>query len=161
METLFWLLLAAMMSCIMKLSGMKLCSTTFTQWVSFPHTELEVDLDKPLVIKCIRVIRFLHLKPGFRCILSSTVQKCAWKKRFYKPCTSAAPESEFDHAKRIPCLKVGVLVLYSVKIIKMSRLAFDCLLIPWSLHGSLPCCETDGKNFMSLDTEDVETGQLR
>ena len=30
---------------------------------------------------------------------------------FYKPCTSATSESEFDHGNRILYLKVGVLVI--------------------------------------------------
>jgi len=105
------------------------------------------------VIRCIRVIEFWRLKPGFRRILSSNARKCTRKVRFYKPCTSAASESEFNHAKRILCLEVGVLV-YSVRVIKMSRLTIDCVLILWSLHGSLRCCETDreiyGTTFLSL-----------
>jgi len=38
-------------------------------------------------------------------------------KIFYRPCTSAASQSEFDHANKIPCLKVDVLVY------KVSRLS--------------------------------------
>jgi len=49
---------------------------------------------------------------------------------------------------------------YSVKVIKMSRLAIDRLLILWSLHGSLGCCKTDCTTFLSSDTQDIERGQL-
>ena len=46
----------------------------------------------------------------------------------------------------------------------MSRLAIDCLLIQWSFHGSLHCCETDSETdcttSLSLDTQDTERGQL-
>jgi len=53
----------------------------------------------------------------------------------------------------------------SVKVIKMSSLAIDRLLILWLLHGSLLCCETDHEtdctNFLSLDMQDIESGQLR
>jgi len=50
-----------------------------------------------------------------------------------KPCTSSASESKFDHTNRIL----------------------------WSLHGPLCCCETDRTSFWSLDTQEVERGQLR
>ena len=42
----------------------------------------------------------------------------AWKVRFYKPCTSAVPESEFDYINRILRLKVGVIVY---KVSRLSR----------------------------------------
>ena len=67
----------------------------------------------------------------------STAQKYAWKIPFYKPRISVASESEFNHTNRILCLKVGVLV-YSVKVCKMSWLSTGCLFIPWCL--ALPCC---------------------
>jgi len=57
-------------------------------------------------IRCIRVIGFLRLKPGFRGILSSNAQKCGRKVRPYKPCTSVASESKLDHANRILHLKL-------------------------------------------------------
>ena len=47
--------------------------------------------------------------------------------------------------------------LYSVKVIKMSRLAIHHLLTLCSLHGSLCCCETE---FLSSDTQVIEIGQL-
>jgi len=47
----------------------------------------------------------------------------------------------------------------------MSGLAIDCLLILWSLHTSLHCCETgretDLTTCSSLGTKDSEGGQLR
>ena len=78
-----------------------------------------------LYIRRIRALGFWPLKRGFRRIYSSSAQKCTQKVRFYKPCTSAASESKFDHANRIPCLKVGVLV-HSVKVSQTSRLTTDC-----------------------------------
>jgi len=87
----------------------------------------------------IRVIEFWRLKLGFTRILRFNTRKCAWKVYFYKPCTLAASESECDHAYRILHLKRRrASLLYSVKVIKMSRLAIDRLLIPRPLHGSLP-----------------------
>jgi len=62
---------------------------------------------------------------GFRRILSSNAQKCTQKVSFYEPSTSAASESEFDHANRILRLKSSRVSLYNVKVIKMSRLAID------------------------------------
>jgi len=76
-------------------------------------------------LRCIRVIGLWHLKPGFRPILSSNAQKCTWKVHLYKPFTSVASESQFNHANRIPYRKVGVIVSKSVKVIKMSRLSID------------------------------------
>jgi len=60
--------------------------------------------------RCIRMLGFWHLKRGFNHIVSFSAQECARKVCFYKPCTSAASESEFDHANRILRLNVGVLV---------------------------------------------------
>ena len=68
----------------------------------------------------------------------------------YKPCTWAASESEFDHANRNPCLKSSHASSDSAKIIKMSRLAIDRLLILWSLQESLRCCEADAKQTAQL-----------
>jgi len=113
----------------------------------------------------IRVIKFWCLKPGFGCILSFNARNWAWKMRFYKPFTMAASESEFDHENRILCLKSRRASLYSGKIIKMSWLANGRLLILWSLHGSLRCCETDRETdcttSLSLDTQDIQRGQLQ
>jgi len=97
--------------------------------------EINIHLKHDLILynvkgnKCIRVLGFWRLKLGFRHIVSFSAEKCDLKVRFYKPCIMAASESEFDHANRILRLKVGVLVLYSVKIIKMSRLAINHFLI--------------------------------
>jgi len=66
----------------------------------------------------------------FQMHFSFSAQKCARKVRFYKPCTSTASESEFDHANRILHLKVGA-SFYSIKVIKMSRLTIDRFLILW------------------------------
>jgi len=60
--------------------------------------------------RCIRVIGFWRLKPGFWCILTCTARKYARNVRFYKPCVSAASENEFNRANRILCLKGDVLV---------------------------------------------------
>ena len=104
------------------------------------------------------MIECWRLKQGFRHILSSNARRRACKVHFYKPPTLAAYESEFDHANIILHLKVGV--SDSVEVIKMSGLAIDCLLILWSLYGSLRCCETDCETdytiFLSSDTQDIE-----
>jgi len=100
-----------------------------------------------------------RLKRGFRRIVSFFAQGRAWKVRFCKPCTSATSESDSDHADRILRLKVGVLV-YTV-----SRLSKCRFLILWALHGSLRCCntdcETDCTTLLSLETQDIERGQLQ
>jgi len=83
-------------------------------------------------------------------IFSFTAQKCAWEVRVCKSCTSAVSESEFDHANRILALKSRRTGLYSVMVIKMSRLAIDRLLILWSIHGSLHCCKTDREKNVQL-----------
>ena len=79
---------------------------------------------------------------------STGAWKCAQKVHFYKPYTSA-PGSR--HVR-----------LYNVKVIKMSRLAIDRLLILLSFLGSLRCCETDRATncttFLSLDTQVIERG---
>ena len=94
------------------------------------------------VIRCILVIDFWRLKPGFRCILSASDRKCE---------QNSAPESRRDS-------------LYSVKIIKMSRLAINCLVILWSLHGCFVVAKQTVKHttqlLLSLDTQDIERGQL-
>jgi len=55
------------------------------------------------------------------------------KVRSYKPCTSTASKSEFDHANRIPCLKVAVLVNKVSRLwTYMSSLSIDRSLILWS-----------------------------
>jgi len=55
--------------------------------------------------------------------------------------------------------------LYSLKVIKMSRLTMDRFLILWSLHGSPRCCKTDREadntTFLSLYRQDVRRGQFR
>ena len=94
-------------------------------------------------IRGIRMMGFWHLECGFRRIFSFTAPKCAWKVRFYKPCTSAASESEFDHTSRIPRLKSKRASLYRIRVIQLVRLAIDRLLILWSLHWPFYCCETD------------------
>jgi len=80
--------------------------------------------------------------------------------RFYKPCTSAASESEFDHADRILCLNGGVLVY------KGSRLS-TCqgyLSVAHLFYGRLQLIVCSGNrthDLLSLDTQDVERGQFR
>ena len=71
--------------------------STFTQMIVNRHT---------------RVIGFWHPKPGFRHTLSSTARKYAWKVHFYKSSTSAASESDFDHANRI--LRLSSVLVYIV-----------------------------------------------
>jgi len=88
-------------------------------------------------------------------------QECARKVHFYKSCASAASGSEFAHAKRILRLKSRRASWYSVKAIKMLRLAIDPFLILRLLHGLLRRCETDCTAFLFLHTQDVEKGQLR
>ena len=87
----------------------------------------------------IHVFWVWHLKLGFKHTLSSTAQKCAEEVRFYKPCTSAQSENEFDHTNRMLCLKAGAL---------MSRLSIGGLLIPWSLV--LACCGKQNSRFPAL-----------
>jgi len=76
---------------------------------------------------------------------------CVWK-RIGSRERNSVPESR--HAS-----------LYSVKVIKMSRLTIDRFLILCSLHGLLCSCktdrETDCTTFLSLETKDFERGQLR
>jgi len=64
--------------------------------------------------------------------------------------TSAAPASEFDHANRSPYLKVGMLVY------KMSRLSID----PRAALWIDPLLRNRPHSFLSLDTQDIERGQL-
>jgi len=122
----------------------------------------DFDWQLPINITSACVIEFWHLKPGFRRILSSTVRKCTRKVCFYKPCTWAVLESEFNHANRFRALKSRQASLYSVQVIEMSRLTIDRFLILWSRHGSLYCCaadnETEYTTVLSLDTQDVERG---
>ena len=67
--------------------------------------------------------------------------------------------------KRILRLQSGHASLCRVKVIKMPRSSIHRLLVLWSLHGSLCCreihCETDCTTFLSLDTQDIEIGQLQ
>jgi len=79
--------------------------------------------------RCIHVTEFWCLKPGFRHILSSNAHKCV----FTNHVSSAASESEFDHANRIVS-ESGCASLYNVKVFKMSKLAMDCLLTLWSFQ---------------------------
>jgi len=81
------------------------------------------------------------------------------KVRFYKPCTSGASESESDHTNRILRLKSRRASLYSVKVIKMSWLAIDRLLILWSLRYCQLDRETNCTTFLSLDTQAIERRQ--
>lgn len=66
------------------------------------------------------------------------------KSAFTNHAPLAASESELDDAG-------GRTSLYSVKVIKISRLDNNRLLILWLPHGSLRCCKTDCTNFLSLD----------
>jgi len=85
------------------------------------------------------------------------------KNHFYKQSTSAASESESREQNSAPESRRAS--LRSVKFIKMSRLTiYHCLFLR-SLHGPLRCCktdcETDCTTSFSLNTQDIETGQLR
>ena len=55
-------------------------------------------------------------KTGFQTHFQFHYSKVHLESGFYKPCTSGASESEFNHANRIACLKVGV------PVYKVSRL---------------------------------------
>jgi len=61
--------------------------------------------------------------PGFRRIVSFNARKCARKVCFYKPHISGASKSEFNQIRIPHKLKK----LYSVKVIKMSRLSIAYL----------------------------------
>jgi len=90
-------------------------------------------------------------------MLESAPETCTWKVYFYMhACTLAASESGFHHANRILRLKVEVLV-YTV-----SRLGYQNVK---TSHRSLT---VDSRvallfrhSFPSLDTQDIERGQLR
>jgi len=80
---------------------------------------------------------------------------------FYKPCTFGCVWKWIRSRKQDSVPESGPASLYSAKIIKISRLTIDHWLILWSLHRSLRCCETHCTNFLPLDTQDVERGELR
>ena len=118
--------------------------------------------------RCIRVLGFWHLKRGFRRIFGFPAQKCARKVRFYKPCSLAA-------SKRIRTREQNSAPgsrrasLFSVNVIKLSRLTINRLLILRSLHGSLHgslhrllrCCKTEYTTLLSIETQDIErTAQM-
>ena len=69
--------------------------------------------------------QFMELLGAFACSglgvwnVVSDSQRCAWKARSYKPWTSTASKSEFDHANRILRLNKGVLVY---RVSRLSRL---------------------------------------
>jgi len=71
---------------------------------------------------------------------------CLWS-HYISECktSAAASENEFNHANRIPCLKAGTLVYIVSRLSKCQ----GYLSIAYGLHKSL-----------SLDTQDVERGQL-
>ena len=79
---------------------------------------------------------FWRLKSGFRGIFSLSARKHARKMRFYKPCTSAASESEFELLEQNSAPESRLASLHTVKVIKMSMLTINRFLILWSLHGS-------------------------
>jgi len=66
------------------------------------------------------MLGFGHLKRGSRRTFCRSAKKCTRKVRFYKPCTSAASQSEFDHVNKILRLKVGMLV-YTVPELSKCR----------------------------------------
>ena len=88
---------------------------------------------RPQNIRCISALGCGRLNRGFRHIVSFSAKKCARKVRFYRPCTSAASESEFDQ-NSVP--ERRCVSSYSVKVIKLSRRPINRLLILWALHGS-------------------------
>ena len=104
------------------------------------------------------------LNLGFRRILSSNAGKGVQKVHFYKPCTLTVFESEFNRVNRTLHLKVGA-TPYKLLVYTVSRLAIDRFVILWSLQGSFRCCETECEaactTFLSLDTQNIERGQLR
>jgi len=88
-------------------------------------------------------------------MLESAPEKCVFTNRVCRCClkrSSIREETFMLESRRAS--------LHNVKVIKMSRLTIDRFFILWSLHGSLRCCETDCTTFLSLDTQEVERGQL-
>ena len=55
-------------------------------------------------------------------MVESAPEKCV----FTNHVSSAAPESEFDHANRIPCQKVGV-VVYIMSRLSVRKMASEIL----------------------------------
>ena len=104
---------------------------------------------------CIRGLRpitsFLFKSAPKKCVSTIVYLGCDWKWIRSRE-QNSVPESR--HAS-----------LYSVKVIKMSRPTADRFLILWSLHGSLRCYETDRQTdcttLLSIDTQEVERGQLQ
>ena len=86
-----------------------LCCICFFKSRDIPYPPAAAALcDSSLPNRCIRVLGFWRLKRRLRRILIFSPQNCTRIMCFYKPRTSAASESEFDHANKILCLKVGV-----------------------------------------------------
>jgi len=112
-------------------------------------------------IRCIRVIEFWRLKLGFGRSLSSNARKIC----FYQPCTFDCVWKGIWSREQNYVPESGRASLCSVKVIKMSRLAIDRLLILWSLHGSCRYCktdcETDCRTFLAMDVQDVVREQVR
>ena len=83
---------------------------------------------------------FLGLKLAFRRILHGS--KLLLKVHFNKPCTIACIWKWILSCEQNFVPENGLLVyFYSVKVIKVSRLATDCLPVLWSLYKWLRCCE--------------------
>ena len=112
-----------------------------------------------------RVINFWCLKPGFRRIPSSNVWKCARKVRFHNPCTSAASESEFDHANGFLSLNEGMLVFTVSRLAKAQGQLSIAFLLYGRFTGRFVVAKTNRETyctpFLSLDVQDVERGQFR
>ena len=103
------------------------------------------------VNRCICVSEFWHLKWSIRCILTPTAQKCTWKARFYKPCTSAASENSIGQTKLCA-------LVYKRSIFSKCQ---GHLFIAHLVHGCLVVLGNRTHKFLSLDTHNVERGQLR
>ena len=105
--------------------------------------------------RCICVIGFRRLKRGFRHIFSSTVQKCAWKVRFFisrlRLKWIQSPEQNLRVKNRCAGLHSEC---QGYQNVKASYRSLTCFI--WSLHCSLLCCETDCAIYLSLDTQDIE-----
>jgi len=93
-----------------------------------------------------RIFSFLLKSAPEKCIFTNHVPRLSLKVNWSRE-QNSVPESRRAS-------------LYSVKVIKMSRLTIDPFLILWLFHGMLRYCETECTTFLSLDTQDGKKGQL-
>jgi len=107
-------------------------------------------------IRCIRMLGFLASETWFQTHFQFFLLKRAFLQTMYLGCVSkwiwSQERNSVPESRRAS--------LYSVKVIKMSRLTINRILTLWSLHGSLRCCKTDCTTFLSLNTQDAERRQF-